>query len=462
MALTFTIGGQDVLGWVDVPSVTITDGLSAKQDSMRFDMVIPFSDLDAGNVEKPRPGNVVSVAIDGTKEFEGIITTVSDFFLNPEVMRCEVECSDYVVFLDRKLVTKQEYPEQSAGARIKAILEEFCPDFYTDTSYIEDGLTLPPEGYDYEVPSSIFDRISDSTGYTWYVDYDMKVHFFAEENYNSPLDDNLLDLDSTELIGGVEVVEDIANLYNVVIVKDFRRKSDNRYVHDFQADGVESFFKQPFEPWSASSDDVSVSVKPAGGTAFIPRLIAKDPLDGSTETLEGQEGYAYVCVVNEGIRFPTCDLPGEGDIVRFEYNYALPEEVHIAHDLDSIRFMSEREGENSDGEHHVLLSLPDFRVSDIGTLEYAAQLVLANHAWPEIRGSFSTIRVSGWSPGQYMYVTSNVRDIYDVETYAKTGEKIAARVWVTQVTKRIVVADGETRMEYSVSFSNKREGGRLI
>jgi len=456
MAVTlFTIGGENALPWTSVPSIQIQESAPARGDNLSAKMFIPYSDLAAGAIAKPRPGNIVCLKVDGTKEFEGLVISVSDRFKNPQIMEVDIDCSDYTFLLDRVLVVKKEYPEQLAGDRIKAILQEFAPDFYSaGLGEISDGSYVPAEGYDYEAISSILDRLCEATGYSWYVDFDMKVNFFAEQDLISPLDGNLLDLDTEEKIGGVEVIEDVSNLHNVVIIKDYKQKSSVKYEDTQVADGEKSFFKLPMPPWSWEAADFDVRVD------GVPKTVAEDPLDGSSESMEGESGYAYVCVFNWGVRFPTGEIPPADAVVEFDFYYERPDQIQIFFDHDSIREMSRREGDKSNGEHHVMVSLPDYRVSTADTLEFYGMMVLREQAWPELRGSFTTVQVKGWRSNQHFEITSDVRDIYDIPTWVKSGwadeGKKPAEVHVLSVKKRIVQTKGGTKLETTVEFSNKK------
>jgi len=282
-----------------VPSLEITEGFAARGDTLSCDITIPWSDLNAGTISKPRPGQVVKLYVDDELFFAGLISNTTDSFVNPDVMRVRIECFDWTFRLDAHLVVKVKYPEQAAGERIKEILREFADEFTADLSYIETGLTVPEKGYDYVLVSSVFDELAEQTGYSWYVDFEKRIHFFAEEEAVSPLStdyDNILNIDTNPECGNVEIQVDISNLHNVVIIKDFKQKSDLTYKHRFTADGEQSFFALPMEPWSELAEDMTVRVSTDGGATWTERILEIDPLDGRPETIEGIAGRAYVCL----------------------------------------------------------------------------------------------------------------------------------------------------------------------
>jgi len=474
MAVSITIGGENAIPYIDLQTIEIVDGAESRGDTASFVVSIPAADLGT-SISKPRPGHVVVIRVDGDKYFEGPILTISDRWRNSHVMDVNVECVDYTFFLDRKYIAKVEMPVQLPGARIKALIEEFAPEFAWGTGwddYISNGeVSLPQEGYDYEQFSSVIDRICESTGYSWHVgvhptiDGRPTIHFYPATDATSPLNNafgNELDLDTNLDIGGVEVTEDISDLHNVVIVKDFSEKKNDPYSEEYVADGRQTFFKLPMEPYAV--EDTKVYVQPGGEGEFIPRTVALDPLTGEEDEIAGQEGYVFVCLLNWGLRFPTVDYPSEGDVVRVEYNYVIPDRIIPLYDLDSINEMARREG--NDGEHQVVVSLPDYRVDGTkgwNAAEYYGYMILNRHAWPEISGSFTVLEPSsyselkGWQAGQYFGIISTRRDIYDIEHWVKTGrgEKRAQTVWITRVRRRIAqtISETETRFRTTVEFS---------
>ena len=473
MSTEIYIAEEDVSSYIDFRSITITDGAQSRGDTLAFEMKIPYDELGV-YVEKPRPGNVVVVVVDTVKFFEGPVISCDDTFLNSRTMLVGVECSDYTFFLDRKYIAKVELPITSSGERIKTLLGEFASEFCWGEgwdSHIANGLPLPKEGYDYEQFSSVIDRICEATGYGWHVGFDPTtdgrptVYFYSAIDDVSPLNDdysNILNIDTNIDIGGVQVREDISNLHNVVIVKDFSEKKDTPYSEKYVADGSQTFFKLPMEPFSV--EDTSISVQPGGEGEFIERTVALDPLTGEDDEIIGVPGYAYLCILNWGIRFPTSDYPADGDIIKIDYNYVIPDRIIPLYDMDSINEMARREG--NDGEHQVVISLPDYRVDGSGgynAAEFYGNMILNKHAWPEISGSFEVYEPSsfsgmeGWKAGQNFSLYSEIRDIYDIRHWVRTGrgEKIPVTVWVTSISRTIVQpsSPGNTRFRTKINFS---------
>ncbi len=441
--------GYDLRPYVDFRRLEIEEGFSAKSDILRFEITIPYSDLQAGLVIKPRFGHIIMVSIDDMKEFEGIVIQTEDRFLNPKTMDVAVECWDYTHLLDKRLVT-QSYGFQTASDRVIAVLTEFAPLFAQDTTYIQtNDYILPPQEYDHELVSSVLDNIAESIGYQWYVDSFRRVHFAPSLVELSPLSanyNNILDADTNPEIFDLIVNEDGSNLHNTVIIKDFKQRASQGWNPTvpgeiFVGEGsARTFYALQAEPWPDLS---SMSVTVNGS----PRTLQVDLLDGGqggTASFDGLPGYAYVNFEAWGVRFPNVDLPGTGSIVNVQYDYVLPDQSAVFFDATSQQEITYRSAYDDDGEYQAMISLPDWYVdrpsqtSPQTTVEIYAQQVLGREAWPVISGKFSTY-MRGWRSSQMFELTSNVRDIYDPIVYANSGHtlKVPVKVWTQRVRKTV-------------------------
>lgn len=484
MGFAISIDGINVTQYVNWPEVSVTDGADARGDTLEFPMMLIKSAIDGG-LESPKCGMIVRLVIDGTALFEGAITSVTRTPFSSNITKLTISCDDYTFMLDKILVAIQERPEELAGTRIKYLLETYCSNFadYSGwSSKISNGLTIPAEGYDYDSLSSIFDRICEATGYVWYVEFNETISGRPKlvfdsgdaDGNKSPLNasySNTLNIDTNLEIGGVVVTESISDIANVVIVKDYSQKSDNQLEWQSVADGTQNFFSLPMEPFSVDDEDVTVKISSDGGSTWTERSVALDPLDGSEESLAGEEGKAYLCVLNWGVRIPEVDPIPEGSIISVEYNYNIPDRVGVFIDIDSINEMARRDGTN--GEYHLMMSLSEFRIdspSDNGfdPIEFYAQMVLDERAWPEISGDFTVLEpspitgMSGWRSGQMFKIWSEDRDIFDIKKWVKGGwddnDKVAAKVYVTGVTRSFVSIDESTTdilSQTKISFSTR-------
>lgn len=433
--------------------VSVSDGLGSMDDTLSLPMIFPISFVTGGN-ELPLAGQVVRLVVEDVKLFEGIIPAVNNKWgVNNTVIETAVTAASYASLLNTRLVVKNDAAKQTAGARIRSLLTDFGDVFNDDMKYIKNGLTVPVESYDYQSLASIISKLASMTGYMWYVDFDKRIHFFADLDEDAPI--TAIDVDTITTIGDIEINNDASSIVNVVIVKDFSSMNPNTENYTAPADGFQSFWGLPMPPFSL--ENTEVYVKPEGeNTSWIQRTLVEDPLDGSTGSIEGSLGMAFLCLFNEGIRFPTSDLPGAGSRIKASYNPEEPERVTVVFDEDSIAEFARREG--TDGHHEMVISASDFRVETDEPLLKLGQIVLNRKAWPIISGSFTvyTTNYGEWLPGQTFTIVSINRDIFDVKTWVISDyiTKSPVRVWVTSVKRRFEATnDGILEID-SVVFSS--------
>ena len=451
MAISVYIGEVDRSAWFDKRTIVVEDTFGARGKTAHATITV---DTNAGAPPtRPLAGQVFRVVIDGTEEFEGPIVTVTDHLFNPDVYEAEVAAEDYTKWLDRKLVSaKIARPSELAGDRIKFFLSKFCLDFTEGT--INDGDTVPSQAYDYVEMSAIMDELSEACGYTWWADSDKQVHFVPEVTEVAPI--AAVDLDTELQLGDITVTEDWSDLHNVLILKDFKRYSEEYYSYEKKADGIQSFFGLPYEPWSVATTQVR-SVNTEGTTKTWTVKEDESVIAGETDFI-GVPTEAYLCLSNWGVRFGKGDKPGEDEIVYVDFAYTLQDQDITVTDGASVTEMQSRTGTN--GEFEKMISSPNLKATSNDTALHFAQMILARGAWPVVRGSFNTF-LSGWKSGQTFTITSAKRSIAEVKP-PNVGDPI--RVWVQSVTKQVVVlADGESvRCRSDIEFSNKPFSGQML
>jgi len=124
------INEKDVTLAVDVETLSISDSLKIKSDSLNFDMVIEDWAFDP-----PRCGNRVMVIEEPSQEvhFAGLITEVSQKLLNPITYSFSVSASDWTKFFDRVLIS-EVWKGELAEDLVRKIVEkvnEYTPNFFT-------------------------------------------------------------------------------------------------------------------------------------------------------------------------------------------------------------------------------------------------------------------------------------------------------------------------------------------
>lgn len=295
MSFSFTINGISYNEPLELSTLSISHGAEAQGASCEFSLFIETEDLLSGLYPAPVGNMEVDIILDGTRLFRGIILEVSTIPpRSTSYVEYKCQCTTFAPWLDVKLIAT-ERPSELAGTRIKAIvsyIRSYVPDFPFTTDGVEDGFIVEKAEYDYVDFTSILSELAEACQYQWRVDFDKDIQFFAQRLDPSPIDGNVLDMDSELAIGDIVISEDTSQIKNRIYIKNFSQKGENKYTDGpFTPGDNESFFKLQQPPFDVESVEVNVEGESE------PRIVKLDPLDGSDENIIGKEGEAYVCLL---------------------------------------------------------------------------------------------------------------------------------------------------------------------
>lgn len=174
--ITVTIAAVDRSSRVE--DISIDDTINNQVDTCAFSVL-----KAPGDVYVPALNDEVIVALNGTRLFGGVITTIDTELTGANTVRNKVSAIDFSFLLNRKLVTKR-YTNQT----INAIIADLVTNFTT-------GFTVVGVVANINVTSIAFNRITvaeclrklaDLVNYSWYVDYFKDIHFFAGTTQVAP------------------------------------------------------------------------------------------------------------------------------------------------------------------------------------------------------------------------------------------------------------------------------------
>ena len=206
MGITVKIAGVDRTEYVDARSLSIIDELTSRVNSASF--VFICNDIALA----PTDGESILIEEGSTKLFSGRILTKEEDFLNPNLLKYQVECIDNTRDLDKKLVI-ESYVNTLAGDIIKDIISKYTSGF--TTTNVANGPTITRISFDYIQVSETITKIAETCGYEWYVDYDKDIHFFLKTAYPASFQ---LDDDQAHYRDLI-INTDISQLRNRVYVK---------------------------------------------------------------------------------------------------------------------------------------------------------------------------------------------------------------------------------------------------
>ncbi len=436
MAYEILIDGNDYTQYVPQQSVSVNEAVEYRGHQMS--LIVRLENPGAlGSVTRPKAGNIVRWS-DPSKVFEGQIVAVDPARVQvptddlPDVWIYSCRAIDYSLLFDKNLVAKS-YASQAAEDIVIDIVANYTSGFTTNN--VQTGAaTVPQQDYDYRSPSDCIQELARMVGWSFYIDHDKDVHFFASETYLAPV--VYLDLDTdASIYNVVGPSESIEQERNRLYAKDFKVLNPDRYVENFTANGNQKFFGLAVEP-SIDIADVEVFLN-GGAQSLLEDFVNSTPGDGLTAT-----GTAFFCQYNWGIRFPDGSTPPSGASIAVRYSSYKPENILIYEDLGAQAEMASREG--GDGVHEYMISLPDLRATNSDPIAARAQIELAVYAPVYSKVGFRTL-VAGWHAGQALQVVSPIHDFDQI-------------MFVTRVSKKPLSASnesGDTVTEYSVELARK-------
>jgi hypothetical protein len=138
----------------------------------------------------PLVNQEVSLTIDGTKEFGGVIVEVKKSIQDGKLVVYEVDCVDYTQYLGRKLVM-ESYLNKTVNYIIADIVSKYAPDF--TVANVDCDITIDAMQFNRITIPECLEKLCNVTNYYWYVDYEKGIHFFEDGDNDAPFgitDDN--------------------------------------------------------------------------------------------------------------------------------------------------------------------------------------------------------------------------------------------------------------------------------
>jgi hypothetical protein len=468
----------DVTPLVEYESIHVDNNVIMTSDVMDFTMYINSGDtvLDtktSTNVSFVRPKcgneivwqnpNAIITAPDGSnkpyREFGGVVVEVHET-VEGQARIYTVHCKSYVQWLDRHLI-QGWYQQQAPETTVKAMVSAFCPGF-TTYNVKNSGTTIAPVYSDYQKPSDAIKSVADQVQMGWYVDYYKDVHMYTLEAFNSPLPNNLLDVE-TDITnyGNLEIVENSEQQVNKIFIKGFKTRSAELYYLPFTGDGQTLQWSMGYRV-SSVAGDVTVVVYDSmaqynadtsfkngnNNTAGTKLTLKRDIIDGAPDR-GGDSNTAYIHYTQHLIRIPNFSGNGavpSGKVVVVRFHY-LKDMVWLGQDPEAQGVTAKVEG-NTDGVYEEVYSDKSLTNSTLSAVQAKGQLILSKYRFPQISGTFeayfNATTKSGWVAGQNFTLKSTKRfgGLNDV-------------MFVQRVSKSVVKNDsGSLIVFYNIEFAD--------
>lgn len=215
-----SINGVDRTKDVIAQTMHIEDVLNDRQSTCYFMLMDRFANGWPDNEQE-----VIITDAYGNRAFGGIIVKrafqpkSNQGYGMPVV---QINCQDYIRLLDKNLVAK-DYLNMTDQAVIQDIVTTFAPGSGIDTSNVGLSTTISELKFNYMQPSQALRKITDNTGYNWYIDYFKKLFYFPNNQNTAPFSiDDTTDNKVTNLL----LTQDNSQLRNRVYVRGSTRLSD--------------------------------------------------------------------------------------------------------------------------------------------------------------------------------------------------------------------------------------------
>ena len=232
MAISILINDTDRTDVVLFGSVQKTDTINNQTDTLSF-----IINSHEAQPYIPENGDEVKMYDGATLIFAGRIQTISKEIILNGVVRVSVKCSDYSFELSRQLVV-EEYKNKTIAEIIIDIIDNYTS-----------GITYENVDCDLDVSKIIFDRknvtealnkLSEVSGYSWYVDYEKDLHFFEKNTEPAPFD--IEDGDGNCIINTLRTKDDLSQIRNRIFIKGGEIEGEDRE-ELFNGDGEKLQFK---------------------------------------------------------------------------------------------------------------------------------------------------------------------------------------------------------------------------
>lgn len=276
---------------VDFGSLTRQDRINKLADTLRFTI-----HSNVVQTFKPESNSAVEMYDGVDLVFAGKISKVSKQRIGNGEVKHTVECKDPSYDSDRIMIN-ESYEDMTVNDIIADMI-----------SFVnsESGLTFTGNNVDCDLTitkvafaripfTEALDRLSELTGYSFYIDYEYDIHFFVKNTELAPF--SLTDSNGNAIASSMQFTNDMSQIRNRVYIKGAEIEGDER-TETLEGNGTRLFFKLSNK----------FSAKPAVSVDGTPVTVGVDYLDNEAD---------YDCFWDfdqSYIRFKTGTVPGAVDV----------------------------------------------------------------------------------------------------------------------------------------------------
>lgn len=230
MNLVVKVANIDRTNYIAWPSFQKQDVLNSQVDTCNFE-----TKKYGAKTWRPNVGDEITVEDGITKIFAGVIVQVEEN-INALLLTYNVQCKDWTHYLDRSLVVER-YENMTVNQIIAAINTNYLSGF--TVANVNCAITVKSIAFNRLPVSKCLQLLAEQVNYSWYVDYNKDIHFFAKNSEVAPF--NLSDTSGNYIFSSLRVKDDLSQLRNRVFVRGGEYKGTARS-ENFIGDGTKKTF----------------------------------------------------------------------------------------------------------------------------------------------------------------------------------------------------------------------------
>ena len=395
MADGVLINGVD---YVQYQNLVISDILTKEINTASFDIIDTYAN-------KPNEGETVYIEKDAVALFSGRITSITAEKLSGNNFIFSIECSDWQIDLDKKLVI-ENYNDMNSYDIIVDILTKYTTGF-TYTNVANPGVLIHAIQFNYRNVSEALSDIAEMIGYDWYIDYTKDLHFFDQTVYTTP----------------INLVDDATNFDDLIITPDTSQLANRIYV----SGGYTLSSEYTQDPITAVAGQTEFGIRyfPHNFSVEVDSVVKTVGI----ENIDTPGSNDFLINFNEKLlKCDTITMSG-GEVIEMTYLYEVPI-LERVDDIASQAAIAAIEG--GDGVYEKRIDNPEIetitQAQDIGNAE------LLKYSNPLVEGSFKTY-VAGFKSGQLLHIQLTDRNINeDYLVREVVAESIGGDTFVYTIT----------------------------
>jgi len=210
MNLAITINGVDKTTLINWRSLSVNDIINAQASEAQFSLI-----CHANQTYRPAIRDEVIITDGATKVFAGKILSIKDR-VEGKISTISISAKDYTAELDRVIVT-DNFTSQTVNQIITSLVADYLAGTGITMTNVACTTLITTASFNSIPLSQVIQILAEQVNYSWYIDYDKDIHFFARNTEMAPF--NLDDSSGNFIWDSLELEQDISQLRNVVIVR---------------------------------------------------------------------------------------------------------------------------------------------------------------------------------------------------------------------------------------------------